>query len=191
MTDSFEWIDPQPGWMLRAAHAVALDGRVWVLDPFDQPGAEEGVRALGEPAGVVQLLDRHGRDCAAWAQRLGVKLHVLPAALAPWEVIPIPSLPGWREVALWHPGTATLVVADALAAAPGYSGGADKVAVHPLLRPRPPRRLGAQPVRHLLLGHGPGVHGPEAEQAVAHALETTLTGIPGFAAGLARSLLGR
>jgi hypothetical protein len=30
------------------------------------------VRALGRPAGVVQLLDRYERDCASFADRLSV-----------------------------------------------------------------------------------------------------------------------
>jgi hypothetical protein len=32
------------------------------------------VRELGHPAGVVQLLDRHARDCRSVAERLGVPL---------------------------------------------------------------------------------------------------------------------
>lgn len=179
--------------MLRAAHAVALEGRVWVLDPFDSSGVEERVRALGEPAGVVQQFGRHARDCARWAECLGVPLHVVPDALpgSRWEVVPIGGFAGWRERALWDAETATLVVAEALANAPGYSGGRDRVGVHPMLRPRPPERLGELPVEHLLLGHGAGVHGPEAREAVAQALRTSITGIPGYALGLAKSLLGR
>ena len=36
------------------------------------------MRSLGEPAAVLQLLDRHNRDCAAFAERLGVPLHLCP-----------------------------------------------------------------------------------------------------------------
>lgn len=183
---AFGWLEAEPAWMGRAAHAVAADGRVWVIDPFDDPAAEARVRALGEPAGVVQLLDRHDRDCAAWARRLGVPHHRLPREVpgAPFEVLPVPALPGWQEVALWFASSGTLVCADALAAAPGYAGGS-RVAVHPFLRLRPPRALDELPVQHLLLGHGPGVHGPAARQAVEHALGTALTGLPGLAIGLA------
>ncbi len=66
------WLEPEPAFMTRTAHAVrAADGRVWVIDPFDAKDvdAEARVRALGPVAGVVRLLDRHGRDCDAWAQR--------------------------------------------------------------------------------------------------------------------------
>lgn len=173
--------------MLRAAHAVALDGRVWVFDPFDAEGAEERVRTLGDPAGVVQLFGRHARDCAKWAERLGVELHVLPDALPGWQAIPISGPLGWKEVALWHADSATLMCAEGLANAPGYSG--DRVGVHPFLRLRPPRRLGALPVRHLLLGHGPGVHGEDAQRAVTDALRTARTGLPRFVAGSVRRLL--
>jgi hypothetical protein len=55
----------------RTSHALAADGRVWVLDPFEADGVDEKIRALGEPAGVVLLLDRHRRDGEAFAARLG------------------------------------------------------------------------------------------------------------------------
>lgn len=180
--------------MARAAHAVALDGRVLVVDPFDFPGAEERVRALGEPAGVVQAFGRHARDGAAWAARLGVPLHVVPRDLpgTGWQVIPIPGVLGWNEIALWDPSQRVLVCMEALAAAPGYSAPGERVGVHPFLRvARPPRALADLPVEHLLLGHGEGIHGPEARVAVANALDGARTGMPGFVLGQARRLLGR
>ena len=65
------------GWiaeerMARTSHALEVDGRVWLFDVVDWPELDDRVRELGEPAGVVQLLDRHNRDCAAVARRLGV-----------------------------------------------------------------------------------------------------------------------
>ena len=94
-----EWIDQPPGMMARAAHAVASPDGVWVFDPFDpdddaeRAAREAEVRALGEPAGVVQLLDRHERSCAAWAERLGVEHHVLPRDGLPFELVGILCLP--------------------------------------------------------------------------------------------------
>ena len=44
---------------------------VWLFDVIDDPDLDARVRELGEPAAVVQLLDRHNRDCGAVAQRLG------------------------------------------------------------------------------------------------------------------------
>ena len=62
----------------RTSHAIRAGGRVWLLDVVDGDGLDERIAALGEPAAVVQLLDRHNRDCAAVAERLGVPLHVTP-----------------------------------------------------------------------------------------------------------------
>ena len=52
----FGWV--QDEWMRRTSHALAVAGRVWLIDPVDDPVLQERVRALGEPAGVLQLLDR-------------------------------------------------------------------------------------------------------------------------------------
>ncbi len=188
---AFGWIDPEPPWMLRTGHALAVGGRVWLIDPVEGPELEERVRALGDPAGVVQLLDRHERAGAAWAARLGVPLHVVPSALpgSGLEVLPVPTMPAWREVALWEPVTRTLVTADALATAPGYADGGGALSVHPLLRLRPPHALGELPVEHLLCGHGRGLSGASARAGVADALRTARSGLPGFVATQARRLV--
>ena len=75
------WLDDEDR-MRRASHALETDGRVWLFDVIDWPGLDDRVRELGEPAGVVQLLDRHNRDCAAVAERLGVPHHVVPPRAA-------------------------------------------------------------------------------------------------------------
>ncbi|MGH3034208.1 MAG: hypothetical protein ACRDON_06570, partial [Gaiellaceae bacterium] len=49
----FGWIAPKPALLERASHALAADGRVWLVDPVDGEGVEERVRGLGEPAGVI------------------------------------------------------------------------------------------------------------------------------------------
>ncbi len=190
---AFGWIDPEPPWMLRTGHALAVGGRVWLLDPLEAPELEERVRALGEPAGVVQLLDRHARAGAAWAARLGVPLHVVPEGLpgTGLEVVPVPTVPGWREVALWEPASRTLVTADALATAPGYADAHGVLSVHPLLRLRPPHALGELPVEHVLTGHGPGLSGEAARAGVAQALRTARSGLPGFIATQARRVARR
>ena len=59
------WVGP--GAIARAAHAVADGGRVWLIDPFDDTGALEAAAQLGQPAAVIQLLDRHNRDCQSIA----------------------------------------------------------------------------------------------------------------------------
>jgi hypothetical protein len=60
---AFGWIAPEPRFMQRASHAVAAHRCVWLIDPVADESALGRARELGEPAGVVQLLDRHGRDC--------------------------------------------------------------------------------------------------------------------------------
>ncbi len=187
------WVEPEPAWMARAASAVALtDGSVWVFDPFDDGTgeAEERVRALGPVAGVVQLLDRHRRDCAAWARRFGVAHHVVPRGGLPFALLDVVRVPrAWNEVAAWLPDTGTLVVADALANASGYRAAGEPLGVHPFLRMVPPRALGRLPVEHLLLGHGPALHGPAAREAIAAALRTSRSRAPRFAVDQVRRVL--
>jgi hypothetical protein len=158
---AFGWISPEPVFLRRCSHAVAVDGKVWVLDPVWDEAALERVSGLGEPAGVVQQLDRHGRDCSRVAERLGVPLHVVPERPpggAPFEVLPLVRTRFWREVALWFPGPRTLVVAEALGTAQYYRAPHERLAVYPLLRLTPPRRLLRFEPEHVLVGHGAGVH---------------------------------
>ena len=65
--DGFGWIVDEA--MTRTSHALAADGKVWLVDALDWPEAIDRALELGEPAGVVQLLDRHDRDCAALASQ--------------------------------------------------------------------------------------------------------------------------
>ena len=145
---------------------------MWLVDPVDWPEAIDRAQSLGQPAGVLQLLDRHNRDCAAIAERLGVPHLVVPPALpgTPFEVIEIKRSRRWQEVALWWPERRTLVVAEALGTNPFFPIGDDRVGVHGLLKLTPPRLLRAYEPEHLLVGHGEGVHGPEAAAALRQAL---------------------
>ena len=185
------WIAPEPRFMQRASHAV-LDGeRVWVIDPVDDDEAIRRALELGEPAGVVQLLDRHGRDCALVARRLGVPHLAVPEAAprdATFEVIPLLRRRRWHEVALWFPATGTLVCADALGTAPYYRARSERIAVSPLLRLAPPRALLAFEPEHVLVGHGAGVHDGAAE-AVREALTTSRRRTPAWIVSAARSML--
>jgi hypothetical protein len=179
------------GWTLddrfaRTSHALAAAGRVWLVDSVDVPGLDERVGSLGEPAAVLQLLDRHNRDCARIAARRGVPHHIVPLSLpgSPFEVIPLVDLPGWREVALWWPERRVLVVAEAIGTN-RYMAGRAPVGVHPVLRlVKPPRALRRFEPEHLLVGHGDGVHDRAAE-ALRIALDTARTGFPRWAADLA------
>jgi hypothetical protein len=175
------WVMREP--MARACHALAVDGRVWLVDPVDEPEAMAAVAALGEPAGVLQLLDRHNRDCAAIADRLGVELVVNPDTVpaTPFELVPLIRWPGWRETALWWPAEAVLVVPEAVGTAPAFAIGSGPIGVHPMIRLVPPRALRRFAPRHLLVGHGLPVHGPEASSGLREALARSRRDIPRLA----------
>jgi hypothetical protein len=179
---SFGWIEDSS--MERCAHALVVDGRVFVIDPFEAEGVEERIRAAGEPAGVIQLLDRHRRDCAAFAQRLGVPLHVLDAP-APFETIPIATPPGWKEVALWWPGPRVLVCADAVGTGARFRTRGERLGVHMVLRLLPPRRLARFEPEHVLVGHGEGIL-ENATAALREALATSRLRLPSVLADEAR-----
>jgi sugar phosphate isomerase/epimerase len=168
--DGFSWIAEER--MTRTSHALAAAGKVWLVDPVDWPEAIERVASLGRPEAVLQLLDRHNRDSAAIAERLGVPHLVVPASLpqTPFEVIEVKRWRRWQEIALWDAGRRTLVVAEALGANAFFTLGDDPVGVHGLLKLTPPRMLAQYEPEHLLLGHGEGVHGPEAADALRRAL---------------------
>lgn len=179
------------GWMegaklTRTSHALAAAGKVWVLDPIEGDGVEERIRALGEPAAVVQLLNRHGRDCEAFATRLGVPLHVVPTELpgTPFELRPIVRRRWWREVALWWPERSVLVCADVLGTIPFFRAGDDEAGMHPLLRLWPPRSLDDLEPDHLLVGHGEGVH--DDPIAFVHALVSARARFPRWLVGIPR-----
>jgi hypothetical protein len=182
----FGWIVDE--FMQRCSHALVVDGRVGVSDPVEGDGVEERVRAAGTPAGVVQLLDRHNRACATLAARLGVRHHLLPqGSLGPFACIAVKDSRSWKEVALWWPDRRVLVCADVLGTAPYFRAGNERLAVHPLLRLRPPRRqLGALQPDVILCGHGEGVL-ENADAALREALSTSLRRIPGQAASALRA----
>ena len=176
----FGWISPEPRFMQRCSHVLVAGGEIWLIDPVLEDGVVERVGALGKPAGVVQLLDRHGRDCARVAELLGVQHLELPdvaPAGAPFEVLPVLRRRPWHEVALWFPEHRTLVCAEAVGTAQYYRAASERLAVHPLLRLTPPRSLLAVEPAHILVGHGDGVHegAPAAlREAVEHARRRTL-----------------
>ena len=142
IVDAFGWI--QEDRAQRTSHALAADGRVWLFDVVDDPELDARVRELGEPAAVVQLLDRHNRDCAAVAQRLG-RPAPRRAAAAAGDAVRAP--PG-RAAPLVARGRA--LVAGAAAAARrrrrsarsrSSARASEPAGVHPLLRLWPPRSL--------------------------------------------------
>jgi hypothetical protein len=174
----FGWIVDE--FMQRCSHALVVDGHVWVIDPVNGDGVEERIRAAGQPAGVLQLLDRHNRDCSALADRLGVRHHVVPqGSLGPFALVSVRNGRFWREVALWWPDRRVLVCADALGTAPYFRAGNERLAVNPVLRLLPPRRqLGALQPNVVLCGHGEGIL-QDADAVLREALSTSRRRIPG------------
>lgn len=185
----FGWVAAEPAYMQRASHALFDAGRVWLVDPVDVEGLDERIHAVGKPAGVIQVLDRHNRDSAALARRYAITLYRVPFAGvpgSPFEVLRTVNLPRWREAALWWPEHRTLIVADALGTAGYFLGPGERLAVHPLLRLRPPRSLAALEPEHVLCGHGEGVHGSDTTKVFAAALETSRRGTLNWLLGLGR-----
>ena len=173
----FGWISSEPALLQRASHALVSGGRVWLVDPVDGPGIEERLSALGEPAGVLQLVDRHSRDCAALAGRLGVPLHRVPLVGvpgSPFEVRKVLNVPGWREVALWWEAERVLVCTEALGTVSYFRGADEPLGVHPFLRLYQPGALRDMAKclapGHVLVGHGAGVHGDGAAPALRRAV---------------------
>lgn len=165
--------------MRRAAHALRADGRLWLIDPFEDEVALSAATELGTPAAVIQLLDRHNRDCGPIAQRLEVPLLKLPEQVrdSPFTVIPVISRPWWREVALWWEDERALVIAEALGTAPLFTLGR-QVGVHPMLRLRPPKGpLTARSPERLLVGHGAALESGAAA-AIRDALSGALADLP-------------
>jgi hypothetical protein len=182
----------ESGVMARSAHAVQAGGRVWLIDPFDDEPALTAAAALGDAAGVIQLLDRHNRDCEALAARLAVPVMRLPESLdgTPFEPVPVLARRGWKEVALWWPAAQTLIVAEALGTAPAFALGRP-LGVHPMLRLTPPRgTLGRHRPQRVLVGHGPPLEEGGAD-AVAEALDHALTDTPRLLLKLPALLLRR
>ena len=175
----FSWIVAEPA--TRTSHALAANGRVWLVDPLRFEPALARAGELGTFAGVLQLLDRHKRDCAAIAAELGVSLHVVPDELpgTPFTTVPVLRRRRWSETALWWEATRTLVVPEAIGTNAFYSAGRDLAGVHLLLRFAPPRdALGRFEPDHLLVGHGEGLHGPDAGTGLRQALGHARSGLP-------------
>ena len=187
--ESFEFCDEFEqgfGWIAkerlgRCSHALKCRGEVWIFDPALWVPAIERIAELGEPAGVVQLLDRHARDCAEVASALGVPHYAVPVqgiTASPLEIVPLTRSRFWQEVAAWVPELRALVVADALGTVGYFRAPGEQLGVHPLFRFRPPRTLGRYEPRHILCGHGAGIHGEDAPAALQEALRTARRRLP-------------
>jgi hypothetical protein len=189
----FTWYETAK--LQRAAHALVHDGRVWLVDPFEDERALARVAELGEPAGVLQLFIAHERDGKAIAARLGVPFQKLPDDVrdAPFTVISADQLV-WKERALWWPEHKGLVVAESIGTATHYAVGNGPAGVHMFRRPLPPTNLKPFLPEHLLVGHGPPLHGQAAAAGLLDALHRSRRDIPTLVKrmpSLFRSMQGR
>lgn len=173
----FGWMAHPEEFMQRTSHAIASDQGVWLVDPLDMDGLGALLDEHGPVAGVVLTLDRHRRDAATLASEHEVAIHTpealmgsvrtmdVPitttdrfAAVTGFDAIPVVSVPGWREYALYDRVGGTLICADAIGSASYFLGPGKRLGVHPMLRIRPPRdALGSITAERVLTGHGPGV----------------------------------
>lgn len=173
------WIIDEP--MARASHALVSDSKVWIIDPVDDADAMAAVAELGEPEAVIQLLDRHNRDSAEVAERLGVPLIRLPESLpgTPFDVIDVVDRSIWKEKALWWQDERVLVVAEAVGTNRFFRPGSAGAGIHLGLRLLPPKQaLGSYLPNHLLVGHGPPIHGPRATEALQQSMDRSRRDFP-------------
>ncbi len=181
----------ETGGMQRAMHALRDGERTWLIDPFHAAEFRDALGELPPLAGVIQLLDRHNRDCAEIAGSLGLSLHRVPARVpdSGLEVVRVISQRFWSEIALWAPDTRTLVIAEAVGTAPLFALGRP-AGVHPMLRLLPPRgALSGYAPEQLLVGHGPALASGGA-QALAGALSAARADMPKLLVKLPSALRG-
>ncbi|WP_248896672.1 hypothetical protein [Haloplanus halobius] len=203
------WIAHPDERMQRASHALVGDDGVWVVDPVDAPGVDDLLADLGAVAGVAVCLDRHERDAATVATR-----HDVPAFVPDWmdgvaanldapverfgdelgdsgyrvRRVRNTSIPPWQEAALYRPDE-TLLVPEAVGTASFFRAGDERLGVHPMLRPIPPRdALGDCSPDRILVGHGEGI-ADDATAALDDALAGARRRLPAAYAKMLRELV--
>lgn len=206
--DGVGWIAYPDERMERASHALDTDEGVWVVDPVDAPGVDDLLDGMGEVVGVALCLDRHKRDAAAVARRHDVAVSIpewmdgVASKLdAPVERfgrelgdtdyhvrrVRDASLPPWQEAALYD--GETLLVAEAVGTASFFRAGDERLGVHPMLRPVPPRgALGDLTPERVLVGHGEGVF-DGATAALRNALDGARRRLPAAYAKMVREMV--
>lgn len=193
-THGFAWMPMPDHFMRRSSTALAVDGKIWLIDPLKMDGIEREIAALGEPAGVISTVGWHDRDVDWFAALYGVKvfgarwlrnkLFASPMTRVDGEVPETPfqlidtSMRGvmawWTEAAVWWPEQRVLVTGDCVGSAPYFMPSGERLGVHPVVRLSPPAKLAALEPRRLFFGHGEGVGdgGMGASALLSRALTT-------------------
>ncbi|WP_121741254.1 hypothetical protein [Natronorubrum halophilum] len=206
--DGVGWIAHPDEAMERASHALEIDGEVWVFDPVDAEGIDDLFAEFGDVAGVAILLDRHKRDAAEIANRHDVPVYLPRCFEGVTEEIdaPVARFSGelsntgleahtvvdnrfWKEVALYDPDDGTLLVPESVGTTSYFLAGNERLGVHPMRRPVPPREeLGGFAPERILVGHGPGIT-TDAATALEDALANSRRHTPRLYATMIRQLL--
>jgi hypothetical protein len=182
---SFAWQPGPSDPKQRSSTAIVTDAGTALVDPVDGEGLDAALAPLPPVCGIVSLLDRHQRDAALLAERLGVP-RMIPRALGGPGV----TLPGveertvvtrryWREALLWLADRRLLVCAETLGTASfDLARARDPIGLHPLSRLSPPRRVfaGIEP-EVIAVGHGEPLTDGAAD-ALRDALRTARVGLP-------------
>ena len=181
---SFSWLLGPSDPASRASTALVLDAGTLLIDPLEADGLDELLAPLPPLIGVTSLLDRHGRDAAAIADRRGVP-RLVPAALggpglglAGAEERPVIVRPRWKEALLWVPDRKLLICPETLGTAPfDLASPNARLGMHPLARVyRPAAAFAGLDPAVIAVGHGPPLR--DAEGLLAPTLASGVRGIP-------------
>jgi hypothetical protein len=182
---SFAWQPGPSDPRRRSSTAIVVGAGTVLVDPVDADGLDAALAQVPRVCGVVTLLDRHQRDAAPMAARLGVP-RLIPRALGGSGV----DLPGieertvlqrrhWREALLWLADRRLLVCAETIGTASfDLARSGDLIGLHPLARLSPPRHAfaGIQP-EVIAVGHGEPLT-QDAAEALHDALRTARVRLP-------------
>ncbi len=180
---SFTWIAHPDEWMERASAAVVVTDATYLVDPVDTPELDGRLAGLPPVRGVIRLLNRHGRDGDAVAQRFGVEVIIgydIGRVHPDLVVLPVADGLGWREAAIWIPGRRLLVVAEVLGTvAYFHARDGDRLGMHPMIRLLPPKAAfaGLDPVA-VAVGHGRPLLAADAGATIASVMRTARRDLP-------------
>ena len=176
----FSWLPDEA--MTRTSHALDTGDGVWLVDPVDVPEALERAAALGAAGGRAPAA-RPPQPRLRGDRGAARRPAPAPARRDPRQPVRGRAGPrasrGWREIALWWPERRVLVVAELIGTtADPRARRRPRPACIRCSGSRPPGALRGYEPEHLLVGHGRGVHGPAAAEALSGAYSRARTDLP-------------